>query len=337
MVNIALGSLLLATLLGASSTPLFETDSILDIELRGPFGNLLEDEANEPRPFQLTAAGETVPVNVNAGGKSRQQICSFPPLRLQFDARPASPTANSMGIFTGQELLRVVTHCRSGARAQANTIEEYLAYRILNLITDFSYRVRLLEVNYVTTAPTDKHFSKYAFAIESEYELAHRLGGQVLMVDGLPKGRLNEEQAARVYVFEYMIGNTDWSQVSAMDEGHCCHNGQLIGIDSEVFYIPYDFDITGLVNPRYARPDPTLSIKRVASRLYRGYCGPRAALSQALEHINSQREAIVNLYKQAPVLSAAERDRGISYLEGFFRKAQEPEKLLERFERLCLG
>ena len=104
-----------------------------------------------------------------------------------------------------------------------------------------------------------------------------------------------------------------------------------------IFFLPYDFDISGLVNPPYARPDPTLRIKRVTRRLYRGYCGPTEALRAALGRVTDQREAILDLVRQAPLLSSRVRKRNIRYLESFFHEALDPEKLLEKFERNCLG
>jgi hypothetical protein len=328
---------LISATFGASAETLFDKQDIIKVELRGPLGELFEDKANKPRAFELESNGVTHAVRAITGGKSRQIVCSFPPIGLRFDENRTPKTGDKTDHFSGQNFLRMVTHCKPGTRSQANVIEEYLAYRIFNLITEFSYRVRLLQVKYTDTAQDRESITRHAFVVESEYELAQRVGGEVLEINGLPKQKLNETLAAQVYVFQYLIGNTDWSLVTAQGEDKCCHNGQLIDIDAEILYIPYDFDITGLVNPRYAKPDRSLPIKRVTTRLYRGYCGPRDELRAALTHIVERREAIISLYRQAPVLSESERNRGIKYLDGFFRKAQDPEKLLDLFERRCLG
>ena len=64
-----------------------------------------------------------------------------------------------------------------------------------------------------------------------------------------------------------MIGNTDWSSV---DEGH---NMELVKGPSETQWaVPYDFDFSGIVDARYAAPDPRFSIKDVRQRFYRGWC-----------------------------------------------------------------
>lgn len=335
MINLSLASLLFAASLGSASAPLFTTDTVIDIELSGPISSMVDDDPGAPRSFDLTTGETTRPVKIEAIGKSRRRVCSFPPLAIRFeDAATAGAVVDE---FSGQRFLRLVTHCRPSREARANVLEEYLAYRILNLLTDYSYRVRLLRVSYIDTDRGGERDTKYAFAVESEHDLAHRLGGELLAVKYLPKSRLDEEHAAIVYIFQYLIGNTDWSLVTATGDDHCCHNSQLIDLDERILVIPYDFDLAGLVNPRYAKPYPGLPIREVTTRLYRGYCGPPQALHAALERVSDRRDAVLDLYKNAPVLSEKDRKKGIKYLKSFFRKVENPDKMLQMFARKCLG
>ncbi len=318
-------------------TALFGAHDILDVELRGPVDALIKNRSGRSFRFEMTEGAIQQSVNVTTGGKSRRDVCDFLPLRLDFSSGAITEHQDPVSVFSGQNFFYLTTHCRYTSRSQADLIEEYLAYRILNLITDFSYRVRLLRVRYVDTEQAGMAMTHYAFAIESQYALAQRLGGEVLEIEQLPKRRLNEDHAALIYIFQYLIGNTDWSLVAATGARHCCHNGQLIGIGPEIFYVPFDFDLAGLVNTRYAYPDGSLPIKRVTHRLYRGYCGPEDALQRALDHILSRREAILDLYRQVPVLSEKDREKGLRYLTRFSDRARRPEKLLAMFQRSCLG
>lgn len=335
MTTLSLVSLLFAASLGPASTALFSADSIIEIELSGPIDSMVDDDSGTPHSFHLTTAQAKHLVKIEAIGKSRRRVCSFPPLAVRFEDAATPGVAGDE--FSGQQFFRLVTHCRPSREARANVLEEYLAYRILNLLTDYSYRVRLLRISYVDTGRDGERDTEYAFAVESEHDLARRLGGELLEIDGLRKARLNEEHAAIVYIFHYLIGNTDWSLVTATGSEYCCHNGQLLELQDEIFLIPYDFDITGLVNPRYAKPYPGLPIREVTTRLYRGYCGPPQALRAALEHVTGRRDAILDLYKNAPVLSEKDRKKGIKYLKAFFRKAENPDKMLQMFTRKCLG
>ena len=326
-----------ALLLTASSTaiaePLFDGDAVMNIRIEGPLSELFDDEHPAPRDFMLTASASSYPVRIDTYGKSRRRVCHFPLLRVVFEE--ATPLLE--GNAPAERTIRLVTRCKNTQGAEVNLAEEYIAYRILNLLTDFSYRVRLLRVGYRDASSDGKAETAHAFAVESEHALARRLGGDLLNLNALPKARLDESHAALVYVFQYLIGNTDWSLVTAHEDTYCCHNGQLMQKEGSIVFLPYDFDISGLVNPPYARPDPSLRIKRVTRRLYRGYCGPTEALRAALDRVTVRREAILDLVRQAPLLSSRARERDIRYLESFFREAQDPEKLLEKFQRSCLG
>jgi hypothetical protein len=320
-----------------ASEDLFAADELLDLQLQGSLEVLLSDASKQQVAFQLTVAGAQRPVMVTSGGKSRRKVCHYVPLRLDF-AGPAGGDGPAVDQFTaGHDFLYLTTQCRDGDRSRGDLVEEYLAYRILNLLTDASYRARLLRVRYVDSGRPATQMTRHAFAVESEYALARRMGGQVLAIDGVPKRRLNEDHAAIIYIFQYLIGNTDWSLVSGVGDDVCCHNGQLVAVAAEIFYVPFDFDLAGLVNARYARPDGTLPIRRVTRRLYRGYCGPEDSLRRALDHVLSRQEAILALYRNAPLLTKRERVRGIRFISWFFDQAQEPERLLALFQRSCLS
>lgn len=335
--GLALGLLILFSPRIFATAALFASDDVLQVELRGPISKLLADTSNRQRPFQIDAGDGLQAITVRAGGRSRRSVCEFLPLRLDFDAAGSGSATGGDSVFSSHALLYLTTQCRDTRRSRADLIEEYLAYRILNAITERSYQARLLQITYIDNRQGNARMTHYAFVTESQHALAQRLGGEVLAIDTLPKQRLNEEHAAMIYIFQYLIGNTDWSLVAATGDETCCHNGQLIGMGAEIFYVPFDFDMAGLVNPPYARPDRSLRIRKVTDRLYRGYCGPREALARALEHIAGRRQAIINLYSGAEVLSPRERERGIDFLDRFFDEAQEPAKLLAKFQQGCLG
>lgn len=266
-------------------------------------------------------------------GKSRRRVCEFPPLRIKFSAGDTSQS-----IFEGQEKLKLVTHCRGTRAAQVDVLEEYAAYRIFSLISDVSYRVRLLHITYTDTdgGLRESTFDRYGFVIEPASKLAERVGGQSAHVAGVSLGSLDVEQAATVFIFQYLIGNTDWSLVTNDEDDTCCHNGDLIDIESDRYYVPYDFDLSGLVNARYARPDPSLRIRKVTQRRYRGFCIPREALENALGKIIARRGDILDVISESPGLSEKEIAATTGYIEKFFAEASNTDKLLASFERRCL-
>ena len=332
-----LGKLLTLVLLvhvsHASASSLFEENTVLEVNLTGPFGSLFEEDDRNELPFVLRADDLEHTVKIRVRGKSRRRVCSFPPLRLNF---ASSDTVQ--WIFEGQDRLKLVTHCQDRKSAHLSALKEYAAYRIFNLISDVSYRVRLLHITYTDTDGRlkEKELDRYGFLIESSSALADRVGGRPEQVAGVSLRSLDDQQAASVYIFQYLIGNTDWSLVTADEDDTCCHNGDLLEIGSDRYYVPYDFDLAGLVNASYARPDPALNISRVTQRRYRGYCISTDALEDALDAIKAQRVDILDVIKQLPGLSEKQGAVTVRYLERFFDKAVDTDKIVRSFDRLCL-
>ncbi len=216
-------------------------------------------------------------------------------------------------------------------------LEEYAAYRIFNVLSDVSFRTRLARIHYVDTArPGEPPVVRYAFLIEPESALAERLAGTPVRTRRVTKNYLDKSQASLAFVFQFLIGNTDWSLVRPLDSDVCCHNGKLIAIDGRHFYVPYDFDMAGLVNARHARPDPQLRIDRVTQRRYRGYCIDSDALRDSLDTVVSRRSEILDVVLRLPDATAKGAARRSRYLEGFFKRASDADSLLRRFESRCL-
>jgi hypothetical protein len=309
---------------------LFDDHSVLEAELQGPLYTLIDsDPEADEFPFSLLVGGRETPVTVRLRGKSRLRVCKFPPLRFEFGAAAES-------LFSGQHKLKLVTHCRDHDRAEQDLLQEYLAYRIFNEISGVSYRVRLLRITYSDLDGELDVGTRYAFLIESKDELGDRVGGSAIDVTGVSRGSLDPQQAAMVYVFQFLIGNTDWSIVMADGDDSCCHNVDLFAGDSGIYLVPYDFDLSGIVNARYAKPDSSLRIPNVRRRLYRGYCTPPDAMRQALEDIVDKEAEVTAMVGRVPGLSDKAASEARKYIGKFFERAADQEDLLEYFEHRCL-
>ncbi len=312
---------------------LFADSSLLEIELNGPFGAVMADTVERKRrPVLLRIGDRTLDVKVRVRGNSRLRVCKFPPLRVYFsDDTEGTP-------FEGLKSLKLVTHCFDSKRGDKNLADEYAAYRVFRVLTPYGYQTRPLRVSYTDTDGKmgDSPVVRYAFFLESRPLLAERIGGERKNVTGLRLSELERDQAATMYIFQYLIGNTDWSLVKADTDKHCCHNIDLVSRDGLIYTIPFDFDLAGTVNAPYAKPDPSLRIERVTTRRYRGYCIEREHLAKALSHVNAQEAAIVDELRQIPIADADHIEDILDYLEPFFRKADKDEKLLTSFEKRCL-
>ena len=324
----------------ATASPLFTDDSVLEIRLSGPLNTIARNRQDSDRteyPFVLGVNGAEIPLDVRVRGNSRTSVCSFPPLRLDF---PRDATGGT--VFEQQNKLKLVTHCRSNSKKfENNVLDEYAAYRIFNLVSDLGYRVRLLRILYEDTDGRLRNLERpyYGFVIESDQSLAERTGATVAKLGGVPYGRLNDLQAARLSVFQYLVGNTDWSIDAAENSQTCSHNVHLIEKNDELFPIPYDFDLAGIVNASYARPDASLGIRRVTQRIFRGYCKtPLKSVRKALDDITDLRDPIMSVVASLPASGKEESADRLRFIEDFYRKdASDTEKLLRQFDDDCVG
>ena len=313
---------------------LFDSSEVLDVRIAGPFNSLIKHkDRRKESPFVLTAKDVDHNVYIRVRGKSRARICDFPPLRLNFKTKEAAGT-----LFAGHDKLKLVTHCQNYDRAETDLLQEYVAYRVLNVITDTSYRVRLLRVNYSDTdkRPGKKAANRHGFLLEPAAAFAARIGAKRHQTKTIKRGTLDLDYAALVFVYQFLIGNTDWSLVLAEGVDDCCHNVDVYIGDTGVLLVPYDLDLSGVVNARYAYPDRSLRIRRVTQRLYRGMCMERDVLQAALKHVKSLRAEILAVpaavLTEKPKVAKETRE----YLEKFFTVADDEAKLLDSFESRCI-
>jgi hypothetical protein len=198
--------------------------------------------------------------------------------------------------------------------------------------------VRLLRVDYVNTESDDETDTRYAFVIEDDDALAERIQAAVLEVPQIQYRQLDAEHAALVSVFEYLIGNTDFSLVVGARDDDCCHNAVLFAKDSEGYLvIPYDFDFSGLVDASYASPNPKLPIKEVTRRLYRGICEHNDEIGPVIESFREKRPDILALVSSMEGLDEKMRDKAVSFLDDFYEDVADPKAIDRYIIRKCQG
>jgi hypothetical protein len=230
--------------------------------------------------------------------------------------------------------LKLVTHCRSSASFQQYLLMEYSAYRLFNLVTPVSFRARLATVDYVD--PGGKPITtRWGFFIEDKDDVARRNNLRPANVgDRISSTQLEARQAARVAMFEYMIGNLDWSVRAGPPGEGCCHNSRLItrAPGGPFVPVPYDFDYSGLVNAPYAvAPDGTGGVK---ARRYNGFCAHNAEALAAAAAFRAQRGALLAVLSEVPLDEGARR-RAAAYLDGFFADIADDRSVASKLLRTC--
>ena len=193
----------------------------------------------------------------------------------------------------------------------------------MNLLTPMSFRARLARASYVQGKPGDavhansagggKPFTtRFGMFLEDEEDVARRAEARVMEIPRVMFKDLEPDPLSLVMVFEYMIGNTDYS-IFAL------HNVKLLRTeDRKVYVVPYNFDLTGLVNPSYARPTPGLGQLTVRDRVYRGPCRPEMDIQPILERFRARKDDVFAVYDSFRELDPAYRGEAEEYLQQFF-------------------
>lgn len=320
---------------GSVSSPLFSSHEVLDVRIEADLSAVLKDRGDSPeyRPAKIRftdADGRdaALEVRIRPRGlfRKNRSNCDFPPLRLNFKKKDVRGT-----LFDGQDKLKLVTHCqtRRGGYEQY-VLKEYLVYRTLNEITDLSFRVRLLRVTYVDdTKANDKGITRYGFLIEDADEMAGRNNADVIEQKGMHQHVTSKDETTLMTVFQYMIGNLDWS-VPAL------HNIVLLRPkELSVFLpVPYDFDFSGVVNAQYAIPPPHLGVSSVEERLYRGNCQTEDELQSTLDRFLARKDEILELWT-SDLLDSGNRKRAARYMEDFFKNISNPRSVRADLVNTC--
>ena len=309
---------------------LFSSDDTLAVTLTAPWRKLERDERYQgayPARIQYrdeSGADVQLDLTVERRGVKRQAACSFPPIRLRFEKETVKGTT-----FRGQTSLKMVTHCEKSTRFDQYYVLEMLAYRMYNLITDYSFRVRPLDVTYLDSDTGKAGESRFAFLIEDDGDVAKRNDLKKLKIPKVSAGRLEPEVASLFALFQFMIGNVDWAATAGPDPTECCHNVKLIApkpLKQDDYIIPlaYDFDSAGLVDAPYAAPPDGLPINSVTQRLYRGYCLHNASLPAARQQVLERESALRALIAAEDRLTSGSRKKADRYLGSFFDMLKDP-------------
>jgi hypothetical protein len=252
-----------------------------------------------------------VQVQVRGNRRKDPAVCGFPPLLVKFP-----PPTEQHSLVGAAAELKLTTHCLS----DTYTLREYLVYKLYNTLTDLSYRVRLCRITYRNDSGRGRSSVHYAFFLENTEAMARRnqaavMPKQMVMV----QQSLDQQATAAMVIFQYMVGNTDWSVPYR-------HNIRLLTRDRYTLPVPvaFDFDYSGLVMAPYAVPPEQLSIASVRQRLFRGYNFSPETYAAVRALFNARRAALYRVYVACPYLNPAEQRFSTSYLDAFYKTLNDP-------------
>ncbi len=324
----------------ADDLPLFAAADVIDITFEAPMGIIVKDAEKRPEVEGIMRYTEddgravTLNLKMTTRGKSRLKYCRFPPLKINLKKSETKGT-----LFAGQNKLKVVTRCRAGNAFERYLLQEFSIYGAFSVLTDRSFRVRMLNVTYRDTSGKRKDETHSSYFIETDKEVAARYGMEQRDMEKIQFSKLDPAHASKLSLFQYLIGNTDWSMVSGPPGAGCCHNNKLIvtpGSESGWILLPYDFDQSGLIKTRYSEPSEMLGIRSVRQRVFRGRCSNIGQLADTIAIFNERRAAIEAELLPA-ALEAKPRKTAAKYIDEFFEIINDPKKLQKRIIDDCVG
>ena len=327
----------LSLVIPLSSAPLFEEEDPVEFRLVAPLKSLKKQRGPEPEALPggyVLVKGDDgterkLDVQIMARGNYRRQkkTCAFPPYWLNFKKSEVAGT-----IFADQDKIKVVSHCKETRKPFDDYIyREYLVYKTYNLLTEKSFNVRLARINYEDTESKYKKEAQIAFFIEHTNSFEDRHNLEQVKDQFIPPSSYNMKELCLAEIFQFMASNLDYTFFDSLEE--CCHNGKAFRVAGETggfLPVPYDFDMSGLVNPPYAQPNPALKkvgVKKVTDRYFLGVRVPDEIWTETIQYYVSRKAAIYELWENFEPLADKQRLQALDFIDQFYEIIEDPDKL----------
>ncbi|MQY79214.1 MAG: hypothetical protein GH151_08480 [Bacteroidetes bacterium] len=315
---------------------LFESDEILRVNILTKIDSVMKDVEENPKKHKAVLSyidqlGKTISLKVKLStrGNFRKdpEHCNFPPLRIDFNGKSTKNT-----LFEGHDWLKLVTHCMSGnLEYEQFVFKEYLIYKLYNIITPFSFRIRLLDITYLDENFPSDSIKSYAFLIERPKHVAKRNGGEILNVKNFSIRDMEEHNFIILSLFQYLIVNNDWSV-------ELLHNIKLVLLDpfKPCIPIPYDFDWAGIVKAPYRMSSKDLVGNNRSDRLFKGLCKSKKEMKFYFSIFNSKKQEIYDLYQNFSLLDSYHLESTLQYIDEFYSIINHPGSFGKEFRKKCL-
>lgn len=261
-----------------------------------------------------------IDIQLRARGNYRLKNCYFPPLKIKLKKDLVKNT-----IFQGNKSLKLVLPCLQEKDNNDNVIKEYLAYKLFEIVSPYHFKTRITDITFEEKkGKKTKVYKIKGFLIEDDKTVAKRLNGKIY--DGVIHPLSQEAEACvRNAFFQFMIGNTDFSQAYS-------HNVKLLYIDEQMLPIPYDFDMAGLVNTSYAAvseiPGDKVTRTSVTQRMYRGFERDDFVFARVRQEFIDHKTEMMLLFNNHAYLfeNPEEFKQAKEYLSSFFEILENNER-----------
>jgi hypothetical protein len=261
---------------------------------------------------------DSITVGVQLHGHFRLENCQLPPTKLKLKKTDTKNT-----IFEGTKKLKLVVPCQRTRDKDKLIVREYLCYQFYQKISPYYFNTRLISLDITDySKKKPEKIPSVAFFIEDVDPIAERNNATEIKGSTLVPGRFNAKESVRNDLFQFMIGNIDWSAVYQ-------HNIRVIKSGNDPFIaIPYDFDMSGFVNAPYAQS--------TREHVYRGFCRDEKLLQEVRqEFIKLQSDFNSTIDAHSEYFSSADTDDMKSYLQGFYDILKKDQNFKESIVEKC--
>lgn len=318
----------------AKDIPLFDSEEPLELILEADLVSIMNDKSEEPEYTQGLLIHKfqdnkikAFEIKVKPRGNTRRdaRLCDFPPLKFNFKKNHLN---NS--VFEGQDKLKFVSQCRQDDDFKNYVLEEYLLYKTYNVLTEESYKTRLVNITIKDIKLRVPTITMTGFLIEDDKALAKRIGAKSYEERVYSQDSCEDNSVDRLSLFQYMIGNTDWYINTK-------HNTDVFQnkADGSLIPVPFDFDFAGVINTYYAIPSKEIPIVNVKQRYFKGSCRETDAYNPTLTLFNDKKEEIFSMYNSFNLLPKSVIRKSLRYYSKFFKIINDEELTESSIYSVC--
>ena len=267
--------------------------------------------------YKIDDTFQEMEIGIRARGNFRRSTCYYPPIKVDFKKKQTKGT-----VFEGHKKMKLVLPCLKQKDKNDNILKEFIVYKLFEMVYPYHFKTRRLSLEFTDLTKKKKPVVENlnAFLIEDDKKVAQFHNGKVFE-RFIPPLAMDADASVRNAMFQYMIGNTDFSTAYQ-------HNNKLLYIDKLIIPLPYDFDMSGFINPSYAVVNETLNIANIQQRKYRGFKRDEAIFYSVRDIFIEKKSDMLALIKsfESDFDNASEYEDAYSYIESFFDIIEDDKK-----------
>jgi len=299
---------------------LFNSDSLLNICLL--FDNDVFVSNNEGKryyhfatisysDFQNKVKSRTVKIKLHGQFRTDTNYCNMPQLKISFDK-----DLKYNDLFDNINNVYLIFPCQKNIlEYEQYLVQEYLLYKMYNILTDNSFKVRLVSLKLINIGEKKDTIQTYAFFRETEEDLAKRLNAKLLKTLPVEIDKVNDLLMDKISIFQYIIGNDDWS-LEAM------HNIKIIKKADNILYpIPYDFDFCGLISTPYTDYDSLDFYNNIEIN----YFSNKNIIDYLTDFYDNKKDSCLLLFEKNNELLIKNKLKSVNFLKNNFKNLKKLE------------